>query len=103
MNQLNAAHIALFIFFLIAHAAWLHRVPGLIGDEASEGENVYQILQSHTLVLQGERSYIGPLIDYLRVPFIFVFGYTALGLRAAVLVFALATYWLAAEIGRAHV
>ncbi len=100
MNQLNAAHIALFIFFLIAHAAWLHRVPGLIGDEASEGENVYQILQSHTLVLQGERSYIGPLIDYLRVPFIFVFGYTALGLRAAVLVFALATYWLAAVVLR---
>ncbi len=90
----------LFGIFVVAHLTFLHRVPGLMGDEASEGENVYQLLQADHLVIQGERSYIGPLIDYVRVPFIQTFGYTPLALRMIVLLASLATFWLAASVLR---
>ncbi len=71
----------LFILFLVANAAYLHRVPGLLGDEGSEGENVYELLAANRLTIMGERSYIGPLLDYVRVPFVAVFGYSPLALR----------------------
>ncbi len=86
----------LFGIFVAANAAFLHSVPGLMGDEASEGENVYELLQSEKFVVQGERSYIGPLIDYARVPFILGFGYTPLALRLVVVLASFAAFWLAA-------
>lgn len=88
----------LFVVFVVANLAFLHRVPGLMGDEASEGENVYELLRSEKIVVQGERSYIGPLIDYLRVPFIKIFGYTALSLRLVMFVASLAMFLLAAVV-----
>lgn len=88
----------LFGIFIVASAAYLHRVPGLLGDEGSEGENVYELLRADQVVIEGERSYIGPLIDYVRVPFIKVFGYTPLALRMPMLLAAGATFWLAASV-----
>ncbi len=85
----------IFFVFIVANSFYLHRVPGLLGDEASEGESVYQLLQEDSVTVVGERSYIGPFIDYLRVPFVALFGYTALALRALMLVFSLGTFWLA--------
>lgn len=76
----------IFTLFLIAQLAYLHRVPGLLGDEASEGENVYQLLQSDKLPIIGERSYIGVLTDYVRVPFVAVLGYSTLALRIPMLI-----------------
>ena len=90
----------LFALFLIANAAYLHRVPGLFGDEGSEGENVYQLLESDRIVVVGERSYIGPLIDYVRTPFVLLFGYNALSLRLVTLLVSIATFWLAATVLR---
>ncbi len=90
--------IVLFTLFLIANAAYLHRVPGLLGDEGSEGENVYQLLHSENITIIGERSYIGPLIDYVRVPFVAVFGYTPLALRALMLVASIAIFFLARSV-----
>lgn len=90
----------LFGLFVVVSLAWLHRVPGLMGDEASEGENVYQLLELEKIVVTGERSYIGPAIDYVRLPFIKVFGYTPLALRLVVVVFSLGTFWLAASVLR---
>ncbi|HLD25661.1 MAG TPA: hypothetical protein VJC05_01290 [Candidatus Andersenbacteria bacterium] len=91
-------HILFFIFtlFLIANTVYLHRVPGLFGDEASEGENVYQLRWHDRITVIGERSYIGPLIDYVRTPFVLALGYNALALRLAMLLFSLATFMLAA-------
>lgn len=86
--------ISLFIFFFIVNTLYLHRVPGLMGDEGSEGENIFQILDTKEFTVQGERSYIGPLIDYIRIPFILLFGYTPLSLRIVVVIFSLATFWL---------
>ena len=88
----------LFGIFVVVNLAYLHRVPGLMGDEGSEGENVYQLLRSEKIVVQGERSYIGPLIDYLRVPFIATFGYTPLGLRLTIVLISCGTFWLAAGV-----
>ncbi len=90
MNQLfwtpyRITLVILSLLFCAATAAWLSNVPGLLGDEASEGENVYQILHGTGLTVEGERSYIGPLIDYARIPFILLFGYTPLALRLLVL------------------
>lgn len=90
----------LFGIFVVANAAYLGSVPGLMGDEASEGENAWELLRSDHLVIQGERSYIGPLIDYVRVPFIKAFGYTALSLRLVVFLASLAAFWLAASVLR---
>ncbi|MEK7499123.1 MAG: hypothetical protein AAB649_00765 [Patescibacteria group bacterium] len=90
--------VIIFILFLVANAAYLHRVPGLLGDEGSEGENVYQLLQSENITIIGERSYIGPLIDYVRVPFIAVFGYTPLALRMLMLTASIAIFFLAKAV-----
>ena len=85
----------LFVLFLVMNSLYLNRVPGLMGDEASEGQNVFELLESETWTIRGERSYIGPLIDYARVPFVQVFGYTVLALRIPLLLFSIATFWLA--------
>lgn len=85
----------LFMLFVAVNLAYLGSVPGLMGDEGSEGENVYQVQQAGKLVMIGERSYIGPLIDYLRVPFVLVFGYNALALRVVMFLFSIILFWLA--------
>ncbi len=96
--------MVVFGLFLVINGAYLHRVPGLMGDEASEGENVYEKLSvltddetgvSEEVLITGERSYIGPLIDYMRMPFVWMFGYTALALRVLILLISIATFWLA--------
>jgi hypothetical protein len=88
----------LFLLLLFISLSWLHRVPGLMGDEASEGENVFLLLTAEQLTLTGERSYIGPAIDYLRLPFIGLFGYSALALRLPLLLATLVSFWLAADL-----
>lgn len=91
----QAAQVLLFLLFLLANSAYLHRVPGLLGDEASEGLNVFELLTADHLTIRGERSYIGPAIDYLRVPFVGLFGYSTLALRVPMLLVSVATFWLA--------
>ncbi|MDP3997081.1 MAG: hypothetical protein U1C49_02485 [Candidatus Andersenbacteria bacterium] len=45
--------------FVVVNSLYLGSVPGLMGDEGSEGENVYEILHAESLItVQGERSYI---------------------------------------------
>ena len=99
----------LLLLFVIINTAYLHRVPGLMGDEASEGANVCEKLEILTgdatkaragELLQGERSYIGPAIDYGRLPFIWLFGATPLALRLPMLLAAGVTFWLSASVFR---
>lgn len=92
--------VILVILFLLVQSLYLHRVPGLLGDEGSEGENVYQLLQSNRITVVGERSYIGPWIDYVRVPFMAVFGYTALGIRLPVLAASVLLFLLSVAVLR---
>lgn len=92
--------IIMFVLFLLGQSFYLHRVPGLLGDEGSEGENAYQLLQSDHITVVGERSYIGPWIDYVRVPFIAVFGYTTLGIRVPMLIASSILFLLAAAVLR---
>lgn len=89
----------LFALFFVMTAGYLHRVPGLLGDEGSEGENVYEIFDRGISAV-GERSYIGPFIDYVRIPFVIVFGYSTLALRFPVLLISLASFWLAERMLR---
>ncbi len=100
MTYQRLAFWILFILFALVSSIELHRVPGLMGDEASEGQNVYELLDRKELTLIGERSYIGPLIDYIRVPFIAVFGYTALAMRLPIFFTSLATFALANSVLR---
>lgn len=87
--------LVLFLFFVAATAVYLDSVPGLIPDEGLEGKNVFEILHSKKMtILGGPGLYIGPITDYLRVPFIKIFGYTALGLRFPILVSSLLLFWL---------
>lgn len=92
--------VCIFVLFLVANVAYLHRVPGLLGDEASEGENVYELLHESWPVVRGERSYIGPVIDYVRVPFFLIFGYSVLSLRIPMILFSIATFFLASSVLR---
>lgn len=101
--------IGLFVAFLVVNMMYLHRVPGLMGDEASEGENVYQKINvltdeepefGESVLVTGERSYIGPLIDYVRIPFVWAFGYTALSLRLVVVLGSFVAFGLAAYVFR---
>lgn len=100
MTPYKKAVLVLCALFFLVTSVWLHRVPGLMGDEASEGQNVYELLERGGITIIGERSYIGPLIDYVRVPFVYVFGYTALALRVPILLASLATFVLAASVFR---
>lgn len=88
----------LFLLVVIANAAYLHRVPGLLGDEGSEGQNVFEILTKEEITIVGERSYIGPLIDYARVPFVGALGYSILALRLPMLLVTAVSFWLAAIV-----
>lgn len=90
--------LLLFLLFAITQVAYLHRVPGLMGDEASEGENVYELWAGQKSYLAGERSYIGPAIDYIRMPFFAVLNHPVLALRSVTLVAALASFWLAVVV-----
>lgn len=106
--QENAVVATLFILLAIANIAYLDTVPGLMGDEASEGENVYEKIIAlttpdgegdQTVLVQGERSYIGPFIDYVRIPFIALFGYTPLALRIPMTLASLAAFIVAISLG----
>jgi hypothetical protein len=76
----------------------LTTIPGLMGDEAHEGENTYHMLDTKKYEVRGERSYIGAGIDYLRIPFVEVFGYTTLELRAVMLVASVAFFIASAYV-----
>jgi hypothetical protein len=92
----------LLTLFIISQTLYLHRVPGLLGDEGSEGENVYQIIDTKKITVTGERSYIGPLIDYVRIPFVLTFGYNALSLRLIILLANAAAFLLSASISKKY-
>lgn len=94
--------ILLLLLFVLACTAYLHRVPGLLGDEASEGENVHEILSGSKLPILGERSYIGVLTDYLRMPFIWIFGYSTLALRFPMVLVSIGTFFLAYRLLYRH-
>lgn len=87
--------LIIFALFVAVQLAYLHRVPGLLGDEASEGENVYQILHGEKRPIIGERSYIGVLTDYVRMPFIAMFGYSTLAIRIPMLIASIVCFVLA--------
>lgn len=89
-----------FLIFLLISTLYLHRVPGLMGDEAHEGQNVYELVHGEgwDRFYVGERSYIGPAIDYIRLPFNLAFGYNALALRLPMLLASLVTFWLALSV-----
>ena len=98
-------HIVLFIVFLALSGAYLTTIPGLMGDEAHEGENVFHMLDQKKIEVLGERSYIGAGIDYVRIPFVSVFGYTAFALRsvtflASALFFIISAYLLIKYLGK---
>lgn len=92
LTPYRTAFVCLLILFLLGNTIFLTTAPALMGDEASEGENVYELLQADHLVVTGERSYIGPFIDYVRVPFIALFGYTALAIRLPMLIVSVLTF-----------
>lgn len=92
--------LIIFILFSITQVAYLHRVPGLMGDEASEGENVYELWSGEKSLFEGERSYIGPTIDYVRMPFFLVINHPVLALRSVTLLAALASFWLSVVVFR---
>ncbi len=94
--------IALCSLFLLSQVAFLHRVPGLLGDEASEGENVYQILHDEKSPIIGERSYIGVLTDYVRMPFVVVFGYSVLAIRIPMFIASIAVFFMAKSLLYKH-
>src|SRR3989344_5792956 len=100
MSRYARTLLILAVLHVALMGLYLDRVPGLLGDEGSEGENVWQILDTKQLTVYGERSYIGPLIDYVRVPFILLFAYTALALRIPIILFSVATFFLAAAVFR---
>lgn len=95
MNWKQPVVWILFILFIATQSIYLTMVPALSGDEASEGENVVELWAGKRNAFEGERSYIGPFIDYVRMPFVAVLGHTTLALRVVTLLFGLASFWLA--------
>jgi hypothetical protein len=86
--------LALFVIFTLTQGTYLSTVPGLMGDEASEGQNVIELWEGQKPWLEGERSYIGPLMDYVRMPFVWIFGHTVLALRLVTFCISVASFWL---------
>jgi len=86
--------LIIFALFLIANFSYLGSVPGLMGDEGSEGQNVFEILKSKQVAVVGERSYIGVLIDYVRIPFILGLGYNAFALRLPIVIASIVFFWM---------
>lgn len=90
--------LTLFILCIVVNSAWLNRVPGLLGDEGDEGQRVFEVLHDHPFTVVGERSYIGPLTTYVRIPFILIFGYQVLSLRILMFLITGISFWLAADV-----
>ncbi len=104
MNLARGMIIGLAVVFIALQAVCLTTIPGLMGDEAHEGENVFHMLDQKKMEVRGERSYIGAGIDYVRIPFVGAFGYTLLALRsvtfiASILFFVMSAYLLAKYLG----
>jgi len=98
---LTVKHIFLLIIFsifLFANSLYINRVPGLMGDEGDEGQNISELLTNKKPPLVGERSYIGAWIDYIRMPFVFTLGHNALSLRLVTLIFSLALFWFTYKV-----
>jgi hypothetical protein len=55
---------------------------------------VFELLTADHITIQGERSYIGAGSDYARIPFVGLFGYSALALRVPVFLVSLAMFWV---------
>lgn len=101
VRQLNLKQwiiIVIFGLFVISNSAYLSGIPGLLGDEGDEGHNVYELIHKTKPAIQGERSYIGVWIDYLRMPFIVVFGHNTFSLRIIMLLFSIAFFWIAHKV-----
>jgi len=98
MTMKNILLLIIFLIFLFANSLYINRVPGLMGDEADEGQNISELLTNKKPPLVGERSYIGAWIDYVRMPFVFTFGYNAFALRFVVLLFSASLFWLAYKV-----
>lgn len=100
MKPIRFSLLALFVVFAAVNVAYLTSIPSLMGDEAHEGDNVYEILDTKQLTVLGERSYIGVLIDYIRIPFVFLFGYTTVALRSVMLLASLLFFGISAYLLR---
>ena len=86
--------IILLGLLVVISTAYLHRVPGLTGDEAAESYEAYKVLEQSGIKPVGINKYVGPLTDYLRVPFIAVFGYTVLASRVLMVLASIAFFAL---------
>jgi len=84
----------IFLLFLSSCSAFLGSVPGLMGDEGDEGQNIIELINNKKPPLLGERSYIGVLTDYARMPFVYTLGFNALALRILTLVASVAVFIL---------
>lgn len=91
-------HTVLGIVFLMLNCAFLPSIPGFMGDESHEGENVYHIIADQKIAVIGERSYIGPMIDYIRIPFVLLLGYTPIAMRSVMVVTSLLFYAISAYL-----
>lgn len=96
----NRPLVVLFLLFTVMMSLYLHRVPGLMGDEGSEGTNVFELLARDTITVTGERSYISVWIDYVRVPFMQTFGASVVAIRLPVLLASLASFIIGAFVLR---
>lgn len=98
MNVVRGMFVGLFVVFIALQAVSLTSIPGLMGDEAHEGQNVYHMLDQKKIEIRGERSYIGAGIDYVRIPFVGAFGYTLFALRAVTLIASIAFFIISAYL-----
>jgi uncharacterized membrane protein len=97
---MNKLLVTILVGWIVLNLLWLGSMPGLLGDEGSEGQNVHELLTADHITVRGERSYIGPLIDYVRVPWVGVFGYTAFALRLPVVVLSVLAFMVAVPLCR---
>lgn len=102
ISRVDRIALFLFIVFLFSSLYSISTIPGLLGDEGDEGHNVQELLTGLKSPIQGERSYIGVWIDYLRIPFLFFFGHDTFSLRIPIVLFSCLLFWITYGLLKKH-
>ncbi|MBI2565043.1 glycosyltransferase family 39 protein [Candidatus Woesearchaeota archaeon] len=92
---MNYKLLICLLFAFLIRIVFLSSIPGFHVDEAILGQMSYNILNGEKFYFYGMNKYTGATIQYLRVPFMFLFGANIFGVRFVNVLFGVGTVYLA--------
>ena len=86
LRKNNKIFLIIVLLAFIIRLPYLSSVPGLQFDEAWYGIRTYEIMKGIIFPYKGMNDYTSPVIEYLRVPFYWIFGINVFSLRLPIVI-----------------